>query len=178
MIKMSFLYTCCIEHLTSWKHLNAHTETIRWIWIWTMTGPESASRVTNLWLLGVRKMSWLEDVVGKVGWLVGWLVGGSVGRSVGRSVGWLVGCVWPLLRVFFGHKIYLYLKLTASLPLNMDSWKTTFVLWRLVFRDEMLVSGRVWKITRWGNLETPNLTCFLGTLKIQPIIWNISDQDR
>ena len=48
-------------------------------------------------------MSWLEDVVGKVGWLVGWLVGGSVGRSVGWVVGWL--CLTPFAGFLWSQDI-------------------------------------------------------------------------
>ena len=36
------------------------------------------------------------------------------------------------------------LKLTASLPLEMDGWNTTFLLGRPIFRCELLVSGRVY----------------------------------
>ena len=38
------------------------------------------------------------------------------------------------------------LELTASLPLKMDGWETSFLLKKPIFRCELLVSGRVFHV--------------------------------
>ena len=65
-----------------------------------------------------------------------------VGRhpQVGNKItdwGW---CIW----IYQLFKQMPSPKLTASLPLKIDAWKTILCFWEDVFSGVMLVSGRVW----------------------------------
>ena len=47
-------------------------------------------------------------------------------------------------------------KLTASLPLKIDAWKTILCFWEEVFSGVMLVSGRVWNYG-WSTSSPPQV---------------------